>query len=116
MIGTAAAVAVISALVFSGLVFIQDRPRGAMIAQGGSVLAAALIFVAVAFDAGLAAWGLTPLQLSALGVALLAATIGGMFYHLYLGRFDDIWRARFVFALVYLGAAAVLGTLYLALL
>ena len=116
MIGTAAIIAFASALVFTGLVFIQDRPRGALIAQGGSVLAAVVIFAGLVFDAGLAGMGLSPLQVSAMGVAILAATIGGMFYHLYLGRFDSIWRARIVFALVYLGAAAILGTLYLAFL
>ena len=111
MIGTAALAAFLSALVFTGLVTIQDRPRGAFIAQMGSVGAAALIFVALVFTTGTAA-----VRLSAMGTALLAATVGGMFYHLYLGRFDDVWRARVVFALVYLGIAAVLGTLYLALL
>lgn len=116
MIGTAAVIALLSTLVFAGLVFVQDRPRGALIAQIGSVAAAALIFVALVFDALLYGIGLSALQVSALGLALLAATVGGMFYHLYLGRFDDVWRARFVFALVYLGVAAVLGTLYLALL
>lgn len=116
MIGTATIVALLSALTFTGLVFIQDRPRGALIAQIGSVVAAGVIFAALLFDNGLYGIGLSALQVSALGTSLLAATVGGMFYHLYLGRFDDVWRARLVFALVYLGVAAVLGTLYLALL
>ena len=116
MIATAATIALISTLVFTGLVLVRDRPRGALIAQIGSAGAAALLLAALVFDTALSGIGLSALQVSALGLALLAATVGGMFYHLYLGRFDDVWRARVVFALVYLGVAAVLGTLYLALL
>lgn len=116
MIVTAVLAALASALVFTGLVLMSDRPRGAMIAQGGSLLAALLLAAAQVVGArsdapdGLAERG------SAVAVALLAATLSGMFYHLYLGRFDDVWRARFVFALVFLGIAAVLGLLFLSFL
>lgn len=116
MTGVALIIGGLSALVFTGLVLIRDRPRGALIAQVGSVTAAAVIFAALVAAPGSGVLGLPVLHVSSLGVALLAATISGMFYHLYLGRFDAIWHARIAFALVYLGAAAVLGTLYLAML
>jgi len=114
MIATSALAALASALVFTGLVLIRDRPRGALIAQGGSLAAGFLILAVLVAGERVASEQIS--RLSALGIALLAATLAGMFYHLYLGRFGDVWRARFTFTLVYLAMAAVLGVLYLSLL
>jgi len=116
VIGTAALVALASTLLFTGLVLVNDRPRGALMGQIGSALAGVLTIGALVSGDGTFEPDRPAFRWSALGVALLAASVSGMFYHLYLGRFDDVWRARRVFALVYLGLAAVLGTLYLSLL
>ena len=111
MIGLAVALGVASAAVFGALVLMTDRKRGALVAQVGSVLAAAAIFAALAFGAG-TGWAR---PVSAFGTALFSATLAGMGYHLYLGRFQEVRRARGVFALVFLGIAGVFGLLYLSL-
>ncbi|RMA43966.1 hypothetical protein [Rhodophyticola porphyridii] len=107
----AAPIAILSAAVFCGLVFIRDRPFGALIAQIGSAVAAALVFASLIVDAPML--GRDPAWVSALGVALLAATVAGMGYHLYLGRFTSVWAARGVFAALFLVSAAVLGLVIL---
>ena len=111
MIGLAMGLAIASALVFGALALMSDRKRGALIAQLGSVVAAAAIFVAIGLGDG-TGWART---VSAFGTALFAATLAGMGYHLYLGRFDDVWRARGVFTLVFLAMAAAFGLVYLSL-
>ena len=100
-------VALLSAALFSGLVLMSDRPRGALLAQIALALAAALIFVAILMEGPYA--GLAPERVAAIGVGLMAASVAGMLYHLYLGRFDRVWAARGVFTLVYLVAAGLFG-------
>ena len=109
MILDAALIAVVSSLTFVGVVLVPDRRQGALIAQLGTAVSAALLFAALVFEDEFPQTEL----LSTIGTALLAATVAGMFYHLYLGRFDSIWRARSVFTLVFLGFAGFLGLLYL---
>ncbi|MFY9212726.1 MAG: hypothetical protein WAO69_16550 [Aestuariivita sp.] len=107
-------VAVISASVFGGLALMSDRPRGALIAQCIMALAGGLVFLAILRDAPL--FGITPLSLAAIATGLISASIAGMFYHLYLGRFERVWAARGVFTILYLVLSALLGVLFLALL
>jgi hypothetical protein len=38
-----------------------------------------------------------PERIAAFGVRLMAAAVAGMLYHLYLGRFEQVWTARGVF-------------------
>jgi len=109
----AASIALASAAVFCGLVLMSDRGRGALLAQGWLVLGAAGVVVAILAEGPVA--GLAPPALAAFAVAVLAASLAGMFYHLYRGRFDRVWAARGVFALVYLGLLAVLGFTFLSL-
>ena len=109
MIGDAALISVLSALVFGALVLMTDRPKGALLSQAGSAIAAAVIFGLIAVGDGIAA---APL-ISATAVAFLAATTAAMFYHLYLGRFTSVWAARSVFAGVYLAIAGAAGFFYL---
>jgi len=106
-------VALLSGAVFGGLAMMNDRPRGALIAQGILVLGAVLVFVAILVSGGVA--GLRPDQVAAFGVALMSAAISGMLYHLYLGRFTQVWTARAVFLAVYLFVSALFGLIFLSL-
>ena len=106
-------VAVLSASVFGGLALMSDRPRGALIAQCIMAAAGAALFFAILREAPL--MGITPLTLAALATGVISASIAGMFYHLYLGRFERVWSARGVFTALYLGLSALLGLLFLSL-
>ncbi len=120
MMPVVAAVAVLSLAVFAALVAIPNRRIGGMLGQVGIVLAAFLLFAANAANPGLQPAPqpalLTSPVLLAAGVGLMAATLGGMGYHLFLGRFASLWPARAVFFAVSLGLAATLGAalMYLA--
>lgn len=113
MLPLAASVALASVAVFGGLVLMSDRRRGALLAQGWLVLAAAGVFVAILAEGPVA--GLAPPALAAFAVALIPASLSGMLYHLYLGRFERVWPARGVFALVFLGLTALFGFVFLSL-
>jgi hypothetical protein len=89
------------------------RPRGASIAQAVLVVGAVLVFVAIAVPGGIA--GLPPERIAGFGVGLMSAAVAGMLYHLYLGRFDQVWTARGVFLLVYLVVSALFGLIFLSL-
>jgi hypothetical protein len=112
-VSLAAVIALASTAVFCGLVLMSDRRRGALIAQGWLVLAAAGVFVAILAEGPVA--GLAPGALAAFAVALIPASVAGMLYHLYLGRVDRVWAARGVFAAVYLGLTALFGFTFLSL-
>jgi Flp pilus assembly protein TadB len=58
---------------------------------------------------------LPPDRIAAFGVGLMAAAVSGMLYHLYLGRFEQVWTARGVFLLVYLVVSALFGLVFLSL-
>lgn len=113
MFAEALPVALVSALVFGGLALMSDRPRGAFIAQGILVVGAVIVFVAILRADGVA--GLPPERIAAFGVGLMAAAVAGMLYHLYLGRFQEVWVARGVFLLVYLFVSALFGVVFLSL-
>lgn len=113
MIATTLPIVLISVLVFCGLCLMRDRKGGALFAQLGTFVAAAILIGSLSLDAPL--WGLEPMTYSTLGVSLFAATLAGMFYHLYLGRFTSVWRTRGVFSLTYFAFAAVLGIVLLPL-
>jgi ferredoxin len=70
----------------------SDRPRGAFIAQCILVVGAVLVFIAIVVSDGIG--GLPPDRIAAFGVGLMAAAVSGMLYHLYLGRFEQVWTAR----------------------
>jgi hypothetical protein len=106
-------VALVSAALFSSLALMSDRPRGAFLAQIALAFASALVFVAIIAEGPLA--GLPPQRIAGFGVGLMAAAVAGMLYHLYLGRFDSVWRARAVFTLVYLVTAGLFGFVFLSL-
>jgi hypothetical protein len=59
--------------------------------------------------------GLPPERIAGFGVSLMAAAVAGMLYHLYLGRFEQVWTARGVFLLVYLVVSAAFGLIFLSL-
>ncbi|MBF9047854.1 hypothetical protein LSUCC0031_12080 [Rhodobacterales bacterium LSUCC0031] len=105
--------AVPAAALFGGLVLMRDRKRGALLAQGALVLAVVLIFVAILFPGG--ALGLPVAGLAGLGVALVAAAVSGMLYHLYLGRFTRVWAARGVFTALFMGVSALFSIVLLSL-
>jgi hypothetical protein len=113
MLAQALPVALLSAAVFGGLSLMSDRPRGASIAQAILVIGAVIVFVAIAVPDGIA--GLPPERVAAYGVGLMAAAVAGMLYHLYLGRFEQVWTARGVFLLVYLVVSALFGMIFLSL-
>ncbi|MBF9057976.1 hypothetical protein HKCCSP123_02155 [Rhodobacterales bacterium HKCCSP123] len=113
MVLDAVPVALPSAALFCGLALMSDRKRGAVLAQAALVLAAAAIFVAIILDGPVA--GLPPERLAAIATGLMAAAVAGMLYHLYLGRFERVWAARFVFTLVYLVTAGLFGLVFLSL-
>lgn len=106
-------VALVSAALFGGLALMSDRPRGALIAQIALVVAAALVFAAILLPGPVA--GLPPRALAAFGVGVMAAAVAGMLYHLYLGRFESVWKARGVFTVVYLATSALFGFVFLSL-
>lgn len=106
-------VALVSAALFGGVALMSDRPRGALIAQGALFVAAALVFVAIVVRGPVA--GIAPEALAAFGVGVMAAAVAGMLYHLYLGRFESVWKARGVFTLVYLVTSALFGLVFLSL-
>ncbi len=107
------AIAGLSAFAFCAVVLMQDRPRGALIAQIGTFIAAAILLGSMSLAGPL--WGIEPLMISAFGISFFSASLAGMFYHLYLGRFDLVWKARGLFSLIYLGFSAVLGIVMLSL-
>jgi len=113
MIAQAFPVALLSAAVFCALALMSNRPRGAFLAQCGLALAVALIFIAIVVDGPVL--GMSPTGLSALAVGVVAACVAGMLYHLYLGRFTNVWAARGVFTLVYLFCAGLFGLVFLSL-
>lgn len=104
--------ALASAAVFAALAMMSDRKRGAFIAQGVLVVAAILAFVAIV--AGPVA-GVAPADLGYFAFGLIGAAVSGMLYHLYLGRFVEVWTARGVFAAVFLGLSLVFGLVFVAL-
>ena len=106
-------VALASAAVFVWLALMTDRKRGAFLGQAVLVLGAAFVFLAIV--AGPVA-GIAPQHIAAFGVGLLSAAVSGMLYHLYLGRFTEVWAARGVFTGVYLGVSLVFGLVFLSLL
>ena len=112
MLTEAAPIALLSAALFCGLALMSDRPRGAFLAQVALALGVAAVFVAiVAGPVG----GVPPQRIAAFAVAVMAAAVAGMLYHLYLGRFDSVWTARGVFTLVYLVTAGLFGVVFLSL-
>jgi hypothetical protein len=102
----------VSVAAFAGLMMMADRRRGTVVGQAVLLAGAAVFFLAIV--AGPVA-GLGPRQLAALAVGLLVAGSAGMLYHLYLGRFAELWVARGVFVAVYLALAAVYSFLFLSL-
>ena len=106
-------IALPSAAVFCGLAVMSDRKRGAALAQGVLVLAVVGMFVAITASGPVA--GLAPIRIAAIATALIAAAVAGMLYHLYLGRFDNVWAARAVFTAVYLALAGLFGLVFLSL-
>mgnify|MGYP001604959655 CR=1 FL=1 len=113
MFAQALPVALLSAAVFGGLSLMSDRPRGAFIAQCILVVGAVVVFVAIAFADGIG--GMPPVRVAAFGVGLMAAAVAGMLYHLYLGRFEQVWTARGVLLVVYLVVSALFGLIFLSL-
>lgn len=113
MVATSLPIVLVSVLAFCGVSLMTDRKRGASVAQIGTFVAAVILIGSLSLTGPL--WGIAPMTYSALGVSLFAATLAGMFYHLYLGRFTSVWKARGVFSLIYLGFAAVLGIVLLPL-
>ena len=113
MLAQASLLAIVTSAIFSGLALMSDRPRGALIAQAGLALAGALMMVAIVREAG--TFGVEAPALAAFAVAVMAACIAGMLYHLYLGRFTRVWAARAVFTLVFFGTSALFGFVFLSL-
>lgn len=113
MFADALPVALVSAALFGGLALMSNRPRGAQVAQGFLVVAAILVFIAILVPGPIA--GIPSRGLAAFGVGVISASVAGMLYHLYLGRFDDVWKARGVFTLVYLVTSAIFGFVFLSL-
>lgn len=112
MLAQASLLAIVTSAIFSGLALMSDRPRGALIAQAGLALAGALMMVAIVRDS---AFGIGAPALAAFAVAVMAACVAGMLYHLYLGRFTRVWAARAVFTLVFFGTSALFGFVFLSL-
>lgn len=106
-------IALVSAVLFGGLALMSNRPRGALIAQGILAVAAVLVFIAILVPGPIA--GITPRGLAAFGVGVISASVAGMLYHLYLGRFDNVWKARGVFTGVYLITSAIFGLVFMSL-
>ena len=113
MLALALAIALVSAAVFGALALMSDRKRGALYAQAGLFVAAAALFVAILAEGPVA--GLSPRALAGIATGVISATVAGMLYHLYLGRFAEVWTARRVFLAVYLGVSAVFGLVFLSL-
>ena len=111
MLAQASLLAIVTTAIFSGLAFMSDRPKGALFAQAGIALAGALTMIAVIREQG--SFGITQQALAAFSVAIMAACVAGMLYHLYLGRFTRVWAARSVFTLVFLGTSALFGFVFL---
>lgn len=105
--------ALVSTAVFGSIVLMSDRPRGAFTAQILMALAGAVLFIAIIRDT--ATFGMGPRPLAAIATGALCAALSGMFYHLYLGRFDRVWAARATFTVLFLAASLVLGLLFLPL-
>ncbi len=111
MLGQAFAVSAVSAAAFCALALVPDRKRGAALAQAGLAGAGALLFVAIVAGERIG----SGFFLAAFAVGLISATVAGMLYHLYLGRFEQVWVARGVFAGVYLFLSALFGLVFLSL-
>ena len=105
--------AVLSIAVFTGFLMMSDRKRGTVLGQGVLVAGAVVFFAAIVAGGPLA--GISPRALAILAVGLLAAGSGGMLYHLYLGRFEEVMTARAVFVGVYLALAALYALVFLSL-
>ncbi len=103
----------VSAAVFAGFLMMSDRKRGTVLGQGVLVAGAVVFFAAIVAGGPLA--GLSPRALAIFAVGLLAAGSGGMLYHLYLGRFEEVMTARAVFVAVYLALAALYAVIFLSL-
>lgn len=106
-------VAGVSAALFSALALMSDRPRGALIAQIALFLAGGLLLFASVRESAFV--GISPRMMAALATGVIAAALSGMFYHLYIGRFERVWAARAVFTAIYLAASGVLSLVFLAL-
>lgn len=102
-----------AAIVFGGIVMMQDRKRGALLAQLALVVAVAMIFAAIVLPEGAGGGGGS--VLGRLGTVLVPACVAAMLYHLYLGRFTRVWAARGVFAAVFLGFSALFSLVILSL-
>jgi hypothetical protein len=113
MMAQAALIAIASAAAFGALALMSDRKRGASLAQIGLAIASALVFVAIVVDGPVA--GIDARGLAAFAVGLISATVAGMLYHLYLGRFERVWTARGTFTVVYLALSALFGLVFLSL-
>lgn len=113
MLAQASLLAIVTSAIFSALALMSDRPRGALLAQGGLAFAGALMMVAIVRETG--AFGIEAPALAAFAVAIMAACVAGMLYHLYLGRFTRVWAARSVFTLVLFGISALFGFVFLSL-
>jgi hypothetical protein len=99
-----------SAALFCALALMTDRKRGALVAQGALFISVVAIFVAIVADGPVA--GLPAAYVGAIATGLIAASVAGMLYHLYLGRFERTWAARGVFSAVYLGLALLFGLIF----
>lgn len=102
----------LAAAVFSGLALMSNRKLGASVAQGFLALGGVIAFVAIV--AGPVA-GFAPRDVAGLAAGLIAASMAGMLYHFYLGRFTEVWAARGVFTAVFLGLWLVFGFVFLSL-
>ena len=112
------------------LVFFGRRVIGATLAgAAGALVAPALghidpamafwttsgefVFIAILVPGPIA--GITSRGLAAFGVGVISASVAGMLYHLYLGRFDNVWKARGVFTVVFLITSALFGFVFVSL-
>ena len=104
----------VSIAIFAGFLSMSDRKRGTVLGQGVLVAGAIVFFAGIVAGGPLA--GISPRALAFFAVGLLAAGSGGMLYHLYLGRFEEVMTARAVFVAVYVGLAALYTLIFLILL
>ncbi|MGY6410504.1 MAG: hypothetical protein ACXIUV_05695 [Alkalilacustris sp.] len=104
----------VSIAIFAGFLSMSDRKRGTVLGQGVLVAGAIVFFAGIVAGGPLA--GISPRALAIFAVGLLAAGSGGMLYHLYLGRFEEVMTARTVFVGVYLALAALYALIFLVLL
>jgi hypothetical protein len=98
--------AFISIAAFAAVISMFDRKVGANIAW--AILLAGGVLAFVANVAGPFA-GLGPRQIAGFAAGLLAAGAAGMLYHFFLGRFTEVWNARGVLTLAFLGFGLASG-------